>query len=74
MYEYLEDYKEAYYLSNIFDYEDWQTCYEYYQFTDSFWGPLTTDGFANVYSTKLPRFISLFWLAESEGVDAFFQN
>lgn len=46
----------------------------FFQFIDSFWGPHTVDRFANVYNTKLPRFNSLFWFPETEGVDAFSQN
>lgn len=63
------------YLSNIIDYEDWQTSFEFFQFIDSFWGPHTADIFANVYNfIKLPRFNSLFWFPETEGLDPFSQN
>lgn len=64
---------KADYVSNIINYEDWQTSIEFLQFIDSFWGPHTVDRFAYVYNTKLPRFIinSLFWFPETEGVDAF---
>lgn len=49
---------KADYISNIIDYDDWQT----------------TLVFANVHNTKLRRFNFLFWFPECEGVDAFFSE
>ena len=65
---------KADYISNIVDYEDWQTTVEFFNFIDEIWGPHTVDRFASVSNSKLRRFNSLFWYPESEAVDAFTQN
>jgi hypothetical protein len=65
---------KADYISNIVDYEDWQTTVEFFNFIDEIWGPHTVDRFASVSNSKLRRFNSLFWYPEYEAVDAFTQN
>ena len=65
---------KADYISNIVDYDDWQTTFEFFNFLDSMWGPHTIDRFASVNNAKLDRFNSLFWYSTTEAVDAFSQN
>ena len=65
---------KADYISNLVDYEDWQTTEEFFHFVDQNWGPHSIDRFASVSNTVLSRFNSLFWYPESEAVDAFTQN
>ena len=59
------------YLSNVIDYDDWQTTNEFFEFIDSFWGPHTVDRFASADNAKLQRFNSLFWHPSSEAPDTF---
>ena len=66
-----EDNTKADYLSNVIDYDDWQTTNEFFELIDSIWGPHTVDRFASADNAKLQRFNSLFWHPSSEAVDAF---
>lgn len=69
-----EDNTKADYLSNVIDFDDWQTSDEFFKFIDGMWGPHTVDRFANAQNAKLQRFNSLFWYPNSEAVDAFSQS
>ena len=53
------------------DYDDWMLNPGVFSWLDSFWGPHTTDRFANPENAQLQRFNSRFWAPGSEAVDAF---
>lgn len=47
---------KADYISNIIDYDDWQTTHGFFRFIESIWGTHTIGRLVNVLNTKLRRF------------------
>ena len=58
-------------ISKVFDFDDWGTSQEFFDFLNEMWGPFTVDRFASFNNFKCDRFYSKFWTPQCEGVDAF---
>ena len=66
--------QKADYCSKIVDFDDWCASNAYFRELDSRWGPFTIDCFASCANTKLARFYSHFYSANTLGVDALSQS
>ena len=66
--------QKADYYSKIVDFDDWCVSNAYFRELDSRWGPFTIDCFASYANTKLARFYSHFYSANTLGVDAISQS
>ena len=66
--------QKAGYNRKIVDFDDWCVSNAYFRELDSRWGPFTIDCFASYANTKLARFYSHFYSANTLGVDALSQS
>lgn len=61
-------------LSRQMSQYEWKLHPQLFRFIDKYFGPHHVDRFASLRTTQLPRYNSLMWDPETEGVDALAQN